>query len=190
MAFYSKYNHLLKTRPLATNVVSTGFLFGAGDYLAQQIGLSKLESVKDYNYFRTLRAVIYGSIVFAPLGDKWYKLLPRVKMPKYGHSVFANTVARVAIDQGIFAPFIGIPLYYSAMTAMEGGDGEAMKKKIKDNWWSTLTTNWMVWPAIQALNFGFVPVQLRLLVVNVVSIGWNCYLLMVMNDSIEEEMII
>lgn len=111
-------------------------------------------------------------------------------MPKYGHSVLANTIARVAIDQGIFAPFIGIPLYYSAMTAMEGGDGEAMKKKIKDNWWSTLTTNWMVWPGIQALNFGFVPVQLRLLVVNVVSIGWNCYLLMVMNDSIEEEMII
>jgi len=190
MSFYAKYNHLLKTKPLATNVVSTGLLFGAGDYLAQRIAISKLETDQKYDYSRSLRAIIYGGIIFAPIGDKWYKILNRVNIPGYKDSKFVNTAARVAVDQGVFAPFIGIPLYYSMMTVMEGGDGIAIEKKIKRNWWDTLTTNWMVWPAIQVLNFGFVPVQLRLFVVNVVSIGWNCYLLSVMNDSINEEMII
>ncbi|KAG9980650.1 hypothetical protein KCU78_g21604, partial [Aureobasidium melanogenum] len=36
--------------------------------------------------------------------------------------------------------------------------------------------NWMLWPFVQAVNFKFVPLQHRVLVVNVVSLGWNCYL--------------
>lgn len=182
-SFYAKYNQLLTRRPLLTNMVSTGFLFGTGDYLAQKIAISKSEHGKNYDLTRTLRAVIYGGIVFAPLGDKWYKILAKVKMPYLSHSKMANTIARVGLDQAVFAPFIGIPMYYSIMTMMEGGDGKAIETKMRKNWWHTLQTNWLVWPTVQAVNFGFVPVQLRLLVVNVVSIGWNCYLLMVMNDS-------
>lgn len=183
-SFYARYNNLLKKRPFVTNALTTGFLFGTGDYLAQQIALSN-EKQNNYDHLRSLRAVIYGGIVFAPLGDKWYKVLARVKAPNFESSTLINTVLRVGLDQAVFAPFVGIPLYYSLMTLMEGGDREVIEKKIKNNWWNTLKTNWLVWPAAQALNFGLVPVQFRLLVVNVVSIGWNCYLLMVLNDSEE-----
>lgn len=180
MSFFRRYTHLLATRPLLTNVLSTGFLFGAGDVLAQQIAAH--HEPRPFDWARTLRAVIYGGIVFAPLGDRWYKVLAKIKV---GLSKVASTAATVALDQAVFAPFVGIPLYYSAMTVMENHPDPAarIERKLRDNWWHTLTTNWLVWPAVQALNFGFVPVRLRLLTVNVVSIGWNCYLLMVMNDK-------
>lgn len=180
-SFYAKYTQLLARRPLVTNMVTTGFLFGTGDYLAQQIAISNSKD-RRFDWARTSRAVIYGGIVFAPVGDKWYKLLNRVRVP-YFDSAVAKTVGQVVLDQAVFAPFVGIPMYYSVMTMMEGGDRSDIERKISDNWWRTLQTNWQVWPAVQAANFGFVPVQLRLLVVNVVSIGWNCYLLMVLNDS-------
>lgn len=84
----------------------------------------------------------------------------------------------MAVDQAVFAPFIGIPLYYLAISLMEGKGVEEVKQKLQKNWWLTLYTNWTVWPAFQAANFTFVPVAYRLMAVNVVSIGWNCYLLM------------
>ena len=28
-----------------------------------------------FDYLRNLRAIIYGSLIFAPIGDKWYKFL-------------------------------------------------------------------------------------------------------------------
>ena len=51
---------------------------------------------------------------------------------------------------------------------MEGTDpGE----KVRGTYWEALKKNWMVWPAVQAVNFKFVPLEHRVLVVNVVSLG-------------------
>lgn len=191
MSFYHRYSQLLVKRPILTNAITTAFLFGTGDVLAQKVSFSVGEPTKPkYDLARTFRAVVYGGIIFAPLADKWYKLLPRIKIPVKSQPGLVNTMARVFVDQCVFAPFIGIPLYYSAMTVMENHPDPLAKIKTKmlDNWWNTLRTNWYVWPAVQCLNFGFVPVQLRLLVVNVVSIGWNCYLLMVLNDNKEHSL--
>lgn len=114
-------------------------------------------------------------MIFAPLGDQWYKFLARIVV---GRTNVAQTAARVAVDQGVFAPFIGIPLYYLAISALEGKNWEQTRTKLEKNWWPTLYTNWSVWPVFQAVNFAFVPVSYRLMAVNVVSIGWNCYMLM------------
>lgn len=159
------YARLLQRRPLATNAATTALLFGAGDVLAQGSGNGA------FNEMRTLRAVFYGGVVFAPIGDRWYKLLAAWKP-------VGGTAARVAADQLLFAPFIGIPLYYSVMSLMEG---RAVVERVEEKWWPTLKTNWMVWPAVQVVNFGFVPVLMRLLTVNVVSVGWNCWLLLMHN---------
>ena len=77
---------------------------------------------------------------------------------------------------------------------MEGTDPQ---EKLKGTYWMALQKNWMLWPAVQAVNFKLVPLEHRVLVVNVVSlgesgirngargvyanewclcIGWNCYL--------------
>ena len=54
------------------------------------------------------------------------------------------------------------------MAMMEGTDpGE----KLRSTYWEALKKNWMVWPAVQAVNFRFVPLEHRVLVVNVVSLG-------------------
>lgn len=163
-------------------MVSTGFLFGTGDCLAQQF----FTKDKKYDYKRTIKAIAYGGIIFAPLGVKWYKFINYVTLPKkITTSSKVNTLFRVGLDQLGFAPFIGIPLYYSVMTLFEMSHSPIsdIKKKLQDNLWDTLTTNWLVWPLFQLINFSLVPVQLRLLSVNVVSIGWNCYLSYILNDK-------
>ena len=51
---------------------------------------------------------------------------------------------------------------------MEGTDP---KKKLDSAYWEALKKNWMVWPAVQAVNFKFVPLEHRVMVVNVVALG-------------------
>ena len=55
-------------------------------------------------------------------------------------------------------------------------EGSSPKDKLESTYATALQKNWMVWPFVQAINFKVVPLQHRVLVVNVVSLGWNCYL--------------
>ncbi len=84
----------------------------------------------------------------------------------------ATILARVACDQGLFAPtFIGI--FLSSMAVLEGS---SPREKLDKSYRTALTTNYMIWPFVQLVNFKLVPLEHRVLFVNVISIGWNCYL--------------
>lgn len=48
---------------------------------------------------------------------------------------------------------------------------------------STLKASWALWIPVQTINMGFVPVQQRLLFVNVVSLAWNTFLAVVAGKS-------
>lgn len=81
-------------------------------------------------------------------------------------------VTRVAADQTIFAS-TNLFVFLSSMAIMEG---TSPKDKLESTYATALQKNWMVWPFVQAINFKLVPLHHRVLVVNVVSLGWNCYL--------------
>ncbi|KAH3900437.1 related to Protein SYM1 [Saccharomycodes ludwigii] len=176
--FFSFYSNSIRENPKITNAITTGILFGLGDCIAQ-IGFKdrnapNLTKKDKYDKYRTLRAVFYGSIIFSPIGDRWYKILQN-KLNYPNLNKFQNTVVRVAFDQLVFAP-IAIPFYFFTLSLMELKSWEEIKSKVKDNTWPTLKSNWVVWPAFQLINFYSVPVQHRLLSVNLISIFWNSYL--------------
>ena len=69
------------------------------------------------------------------------------------------------------------------MAIMEGTDpGE----KLRGTYWEALKKNWMVWPAVQAVNFRFVPLEHRVLVVNVVSLGEFAAVLFFSGEVLDE----
>lgn len=57
-------------------------------------------------------------------------------------------------------------------------EGSSPQDKLESTYWTALKKNWMLWPAVQAVNFKLVPLEHRVLVVNVVSLGeWDLGLL-------------
>ena len=54
------------------------------------------------------------------------------------------------------------------MAILEGADP---RERLRAAYANALTKNWMLWPAVQAVNFKVVPLEHRVLVVNVVSLG-------------------
>jgi len=59
---------------------------------------------------------------------------------------------------------------------MATGDPAASLKQVEDKLWPTLQVNWVVWPVLQAVNMSVVPLQYRLLYINVCSLFWSAYL--------------
>lgn len=114
-----------------------------------------------------------SAAVFGPGATKWYQFLQRKIVLRNKN---AEIVARVAADQTVFAT-TNMFVFLSSMAIMEGSDP---KKKLESTYTTALAKNWMVWPWVQAINFKFVPLDHRVLVVNIVSLGtwavfWNVY---------------
>lgn len=49
-------------------------------------------------------------------------------------------------------------------------------KRLDETFVTGIKNNYLVWPWVQLANFSVVPLEYRVLVVNVVALGWNCYL--------------
>lgn len=161
------YQARLAARPLLTQSITTSILFATGDSIAQQA--VEKRGLANHDLARTGRMALYGGVIFGPAATTWYKILQRnVNLRTNG----ATIAARVAADQLLFAPtFIGV--FLSSMAVLEGG---SPSDKLAKSYVPALTANYMIWPLVQAVNFRFVPLHHRVLFVNVISIGWNCYL--------------
>lgn len=58
--------------------------------------------------------------------------------------------------------FLGIATFFTVMTIAEGGGRRAVSHKLRDMYLPTLKANFMVWPAVQIINFRIMPIQFQL----------------------------
>lgn len=112
-----------------------------------------------FDFERLTRFMAYG-FAMAPLQYKWFGFLSRA-FPITKTAAFGPAMKRVAFDQLIFAPF-GIGCFFTVMTVAEGGGRRAVAHKLRDMYIPTLKANFMVWPAVQIVNFRLMPVQFQL----------------------------
>lgn len=75
--------------------------------------------------------------------------------------------SRVLGDQIIFTPS-HLFMFLSSMALLEGKDPV---EKLNSSYWKAYKANLFVWPAVQAVNFSFTPLEHRVLAVNLVSLG-------------------
>ncbi|TAQ91149.1 hypothetical protein B7494_g505 [Chlorociboria aeruginascens] len=158
---------LLASRPLLTQSITSAVLFATGDVMAQQ--LVEKKGLKNHEYARSGRMALYGGAVFGPAATTWFRFLQNKIVLKNKNLEIA---ARVVCDQTIFTT-LNLGAFLSSMAIMEG---TSPKEKLDKTYVTALQKNWLVWPAVQAVNFKFVPLDHRVLLVNVVALGWNCYL--------------
>ncbi len=161
-----RYQARLASRPVLTQSITTAVLFATGDTLAQQA--VEKRGFANQNFMRTGRMALYGGAVFGPGATLWYQFLQRkIVIPGRPN---LEIVAKVLTDQTVFAS-TNLFLFLSSMAIMEGSDP---KKKLEDSYMTAVKKNWMVWPIVQFTNFKYVPLEYRVLVVNIVSLGEWC----------------
>jgi len=131
-----------------------------------------VEKTESHDYARTLRLTGFGGVVAAPLLSNWYRFLDQhIHMS----TPFKALIARVGMDQLLFAPCF-IAVFFSAQGALEGKNTEQIKEKLQDGYPQALINNYKLWPAVQLFNFYVTPLRHRLMITNIVALGWNTYL--------------
>ncbi|RQM05107.1 hypothetical protein DH86_00003534 [Scytalidium sp. 3C] len=126
-----------------------------------------------FDFERLTRFMAYG-LGMAPIQFKWFQFLSRA-FPITKTAGLVPAMKRVAFDQLIFAP-CGIAFFFTAMTLAEGGRSRAVAHKLRDMYIPTLKANYLIWPAVQIINFRVMPVQFQLPFVSTVGIAWTAYL--------------
>ncbi|KAB5523878.1 hypothetical protein GE09DRAFT_1257620 [Coniochaeta sp. 2T2.1] len=126
-----------------------------------------------FDFERLTRFMAYG-FCMAPVQFRWFKFLEKT-FPITKTAAFLPAMKRVVFDQLIFAPF-GLGVFFTAMTVAEGGGRRAVEQKLRDMYVPTLKANFMLWPAVQVINFRLMPVQFQLPFVSTVGIAWTAYL--------------
>ncbi|GAB7325126.1 hypothetical protein MBLNU13_g09209t1 [Cladosporium sp. NU13] len=128
-----------------------------------------------FDFERMVRFMAYPCIM-APVQLRWFAFLNST-FP-IGVAGASNTFAalkRVAFDQFIFAP-IGLGCFFTFMTVCEGGGRRAITRKFQDVYVPALKANFIVWPAVQLINFRIMPIQFQIPFVSTVGIAWTAYL--------------
>lgn len=103
--------------------------------------------------------------MFGPAATLWFGFLQRrIVIPNRPN---LEILAKVGLDQCVFAS-TNLFVFLNTMALLEGSDP---RKKLESTYFSALSKNWIIWPPVQAINFKYVPLDYRVLVVNFVAIG-------------------
>jgi len=62
-------------------------------------------------------------------------------------------------------------MFFTFMTVTEGGGRRAVARKFQDVYLPALKANFMIWPAVQILNFRVIPLQFQIVSYMVASAG-------------------
>lgn len=57
---------------------------------------------------------------------------------------------------------LGLACFFTYMTIAEGGGKRALTQKFRDVYLPTLKANFVLWPAVQILNFRVIPIQFQI----------------------------
>nr|POE58705.1 phosphoglycerate kinase [Quercus suber] len=112
-----------------------------------------------FDFERLVRFMAYGFIM-APLQHRWFGFLEST-FPLSAGKATTNAMRRVAFDQLLFAP-CGLAAFFTFMTVAEGGGRRAVTRKFQEVYIPALKANYMVWPAVQMLNFRLIPIALQI----------------------------
>ncbi|RPB12510.1 hypothetical protein P167DRAFT_506514 [Morchella conica CCBAS932] len=134
-----------------------------------------------FDFPRLARFAAWGFIV-APFQFKWFQFLSR-SFPLTKQASTVPALKRVVMDQLCFAP-VGLAAFFTYMTRAEGGGGREIRKKLDHVYIPALKSNYILWPAVQMLNFRVIPLQFQLPFASTWGIAWGTYLSLTNSASV------
>ena len=166
MQLLKAYDKLLISHPIKTKTITSGFLFGLGDFICQNY----IEKQEQYNPKRTGYMVIMGT-VSGPIFHCWYGFLSGLKFTQK-LSPLPSALVSMAIDQTAFA-YLYLSFFLFTLNTMESKDPQKALKLREEKIFETLVANWKIWPLAQLINFSLIPTPYRVLWANMVGLAWN-----------------
>ena len=209
-ATWAWYKSMLASRPLLTKATTSAIIMSGSDILCQRVETTLHQSIMDkhgpttnlqggcpanvtaspaqnpdtlfrFDWNRTSHVALTGFTWNGPIAHTWYQLLEMIVTTR--HVIWGMT-ARLLLDAVVFSP-VAVAGYFIWRSILEGQGKDAIVTKLKTKWIGAVHASWSFWPVANLVNFGLVPIQLRVLFNNALSLLWNGYLSHVNSERLE-----
>lgn len=176
------YLSLLSQSPLYTKMITAAFLGACSDIIAQHIEQRidiAIFSHPIIDYRRMFSLAIVGMFLTAPMFHVLYNVLENLipVSTMSGWYAFRNTSLQLFIDQVIAAP-VWLLAFYTMFATIENGtfNPHDIMQQIDRDFVKSMKLTWTVFPIFQIFSFALLPLHMRVLVLNVVDLGYTAAL--------------
>lgn len=185
------YQNCLAVHPVKTQVISSGFIWGAGDvaaqcvthYTAKTCGVTNESHSQDdkkefkINWKRVSTTSLFGLAFVGPVGHYWYEGLDKFIRHRLllKPNSFRFVAAKVGADGFLFGP-LDLLVFFTYMGFSTGKSVPQIKEDVKRDFLPALILEGGIWPVVQVANFRYVPVRYQLLYVNFFCLLDSCFL--------------
>lgn len=129
-------------------------------------------SVTAYDFRRLSLFMLWG-FVQSFLQYYWYPILNGLY---HEDNIFLSTLKRVMTDQLCYSPLSLAAFFLYSTIVIESGSEQDVKHQLKTAYLQTLVVNYALWPAVQTINFLFMPKHLQVPFASTIGVFWNAYL--------------
>ena len=163
------YETVLHAAPVSTKAVTSATVYSIGDIIAQR---TEGKSLSEFDRMRNLRSLIAGLIGHGPMSHVWYNV---------SEDIFTNVFSitdqwwaffpKVAADQLTWGPFWN-NTYILLLGLMQFRKPAAIWQEMKSTTIPLIISGLKLWPIAHCITYGVIPVENRLLWVDLVEIIW------------------
>ena len=162
------YSAVLEQSPLYTKAVTSATVYTIGDMISQG---TEGKSIGEIDRPRVIRSLLAGLIGHGPLSHLWYDFSENIFENVMHLQGLSGTAIKVAIDQTTWGPFWNNS-YILLLGLMKLEKFENIFEEMKRTTIPLLVTGLKLWPLAHCVTYGLIPVENRLLWVDLVEIIW------------------
>mmetsp|Transcript_10419 Transcript_10419/g.13209 ORF Transcript_10419/g.13209 Transcript_10419/m.13209 type:complete len:323 (+) Transcript_10419:115-1083(+) len=163
------YSSVLNAAPVFTKAVTSATVYTIGDLISQA---TDGRSIGEYDRGRVLRSLLAGLLAHGPMSHVWYDVSEQLfENVLHLSSGIGGTAVKVAIDQTFWGPLWN-NTYILLLGLMKFDKLENIWGEMKRTTIPLLMSGLKLWPLAHCVTYGLIPVENRLLWVDLVEIIW------------------
>jgi protein Mpv17 len=165
---WQQYSMVLADHPIATKACTSATVYTIGDIIAQR---STGVPSNDLDKVRIVRNMIAGLIGHGPMSHCWYNICDGFFADTLHLTAWWAFIPKVIVDQTFWGP-IWNNTYLLLMGLMKFERLDVIWEDIKKSTIPMVVSGLKLWPAAHLVTYGLIPVENRLLWVDMVEIVW------------------
>ena len=165
---FNSYETVLNAAPVSTKAITSATVYSIGDIIAQK---TEGKSAAEFDRLRNLRSLLAGLIGHGPLSHVWYNVSEDVFTSLGIVDQWWSFLPKVAIDQLTWGPFWN-NTYILLLGIMQFRNPKAIWEEMKATTIPLIVSGLKLWPLAHCITYGVIPVENRLLWVDLVEILW------------------
>ncbi|KAL3789210.1 hypothetical protein HJC23_002795 [Cyclotella cryptica] len=165
---WRSYNDILNMAPIQTKAVTSATVYTIGDIIAQR---SEGVQMGELDRSRIARSLTAGLIGHGPLSHVWYQISEDWFDNVLHWTEWWSFVPKVVIDQTLWGPFWN-NTYIVMLGIMQFQKPSQIWGDIKRTTIPLIVSGLKLWPLAHCVTYGLVPIENRLLWVDMVEIVW------------------